>query len=123
MTTTQPGGQSKINDPTEWALLNLILCILGALLAVFALIRAFFWSKNKEYDRYVERRMVKPIWIILAIVMAIVGFVVLFLTEDMRLPITFVDIWTVLNAAIFIAGIICVMLAFKKEKEDYHQTR
>jgi len=34
-----------------------------------------------------------------------------------------VDVWTIVNAVIFIAGIISVILVFKKEEKDYQESR
>ncbi|MCL2149493.1 MAG: hypothetical protein FWH51_00975 [Dehalococcoidia bacterium] len=120
-TTVAPSTtpNTKTGDGNDyWALLNLILAILGALLAVGAIIRAFFWHGKNE-DRYgIEEKKTRLIWIAISVVLAIIGFVVFFLTEDMSLPMRFVDIWTIVNAVILIIGIISVMLVFKHEEND-----
>ncbi|MCL2149474.1 MAG: PLDc N-terminal domain-containing protein [Dehalococcoidia bacterium] len=95
------------------------MAILGALLAIGAIIRAFFWHGRDE-DRYgTEEKKTRLIWLVIAVVLAIIGFIVFFFTEDVSLPIRFVDIWTIANAVIFIAGIISVILAFKREEKDF----
>jgi len=99
-----------VDDGGEWAVLNLVLCILGGLLAALAVIRAFFGGK--------EGRKASPLWVLLAVILGIVGFVVFFLTEDMSLAAGFVDMWTIVNVGILAAGFICVMLCFKTEKGE-----
>jgi len=88
-------------------------------LAIFTVIKAFFWNKKKEHGRYEERKESRLLWILLTVILGIVGVVFFLLTEDMRLPVRFIDIWTIINAIIFLAGIICVMFCFKTEKEEY----
>ena len=100
----------------SWPILNLILCILGGLLAVLTLIRALFWSKNKEQERYIEKNGISPFWLILTVILAIIGIVVFIRTEDMRLTMAIVDVWTIANASIFLLGLLSMRLTFKKGK-------
>ena len=114
--STTPGLKTGDDGTDSWALLNLILAILGALLAIGAIIRAFFWHGKNEDHHGTEEKKTRLIWIAIAVVLAIIGFIVFFFTQDTSLSISFVDIWTIANAVIFIAGIISVILAFKREE-------
>ncbi|MCL1885919.1 MAG: InlB B-repeat-containing protein, partial [Dehalococcoidia bacterium] len=68
----------------KWALLNLILCCIGAMVAVFILVRASILRHKKT----------NLLWLLLAVVAGIAGVVVFLITENMRNPMTFVDWWT-----------------------------
>jgi len=92
-----------------------MLCIAGGLLAVIAMIRAFFWNKKEEQEHN-DKRALRPIWILFAVILGIAGIVVFLLTEDTNNRMIILDVWTIVNAAIFIAGIICVVLGFKLER-------
>ena len=125
-TTTDPGTTTKPPPTTDggeyhqggkhWALLNLILCLLGILLATLSLIKALRWKKDVEKEGYLEVRTVRYLWLIITTILAVVGVIFFLLTEDMRLPMVIVDIWTIINAIIFAMGIISLWLTFKKEK-------
>jgi uncharacterized repeat protein (TIGR02543 family) len=115
-----------------WALINLILCITGALVALFIAIKALFRKdKDKDDRKYkqqsdykntgeyeYEMKKTSIFWLIVTIVMGIAGVVVFLLTENMRLPMRLVDWWTIVNAIIFIIGFIGAMLVFKHEKKN-----
>jgi len=90
-------------------------------LAIYAIIKALFWSGKKDHGRYEERKMTRLLWVILTVILGIAGVVFFCLTENIRLPMRFFDIWTVVNAVIFIAGILCVLLSFKTEKDEYRR--
>ena len=53
----------------------------------------------------------------LSVVLGIVGLIVFVLTEDMSLPMRYVDNWTIINAIIFIVEIVVIILAFKYKKQ------
>jgi predicted membrane channel-forming protein YqfA (hemolysin III family) len=108
-----------------WALVNLILAIAGALLAIITGIRVLV-RDNKEKDYFdVEPGYSKKQpnkhrleWILLSILAGIAGIIVFILTEDMRLPMVLVDEWTIVNAIIFIAGVISYIFAIKRDKDN-----
>ena len=102
-TTVPPGGNDSDDD--GWSLFSLILCILGGLLAIVALVWAFLLQKT-----------VRPLWIILTVVLGIIGVVVFLVTADFSLPMGFANIWTVVYAAIFLAGLICLVLGLQVKK-------
>ncbi|MCL1969990.1 MAG: InlB B-repeat-containing protein [Candidatus Bathyarchaeota archaeon] len=126
----------------RWALLNLILCVLGVILTVITTVRAVLLKKKRgkdtvnedklgqngvqgrqyvakrsdkeEHQKFVQRRSV---WLIASIVLAVVGVVVFCLTENMSLPRVWLDRWTIVNAIILIAEIVTILLVFKKQKK------
>ncbi|MCL2678821.1 MAG: InlB B-repeat-containing protein [Dehalococcoidia bacterium] len=106
------------SDGDPWALVNLILCLLGVLLAVLVLIRAFLWNGVKDKEGHQEVRTVKYLWLFVVGILAVIGVIVFFLTEDMSMPVRLVDIWTIVNATIFILEILVVVLIFDKKKKE-----
>jgi len=129
------GGSDGLRN--VWALLNLIMCIVGIVLGIVTGSHTLAVSKyerdeskngdvleDEEDDRkdYNKRRM---IWFIITFTMAIAGIVVFMLTEDMRLPMVLVDRWTIVNALILAVEILAVIFCLKrkdhindKEEED-----
>jgi len=132
----------KPGEPV-WALVNLILAILGILLAIWAITRVVMRNKyNADVDRdrlnrypapyYLEgeldgeeldeeefedeHKRTRKLWFFLVVILAIVGIVFFLLTEDMRLPMVLLDRWTIINAIILLVGIVSKLLAFKKVK-------
>ena len=101
-----------------WALLNLILMLLTVLVA---LINALMYFRNPrdEYGEEYEDEEVKKHGTarIIAIVLAIISIIVFFLTEDMRLPMEWVDEYTIWMLILFVATVIVVMMS-KKEADD-----
>ena len=99
-TTTPP---DYTPDDDHWALLNLILCALGGILAL--------WVAFKALTRKVDF-----IWVILAVlagiagIAGIAGVVVFLLTQDMSLPVAWVDTWTIVNSMLFVIVIIGVII-------------
>ena len=69
------------------------------------------------------KKNIRPLWILLAVILAVAGVVVFFLTEDMSLPMQWIDIWTIVNAVILLAEIIAVRLVFKGDKDDDDDNR
>jgi uncharacterized repeat protein (TIGR02543 family) len=107
-----------------WALWNLILSIVGGILAIIVFAVYFFRrNKDEENQRGQEaeqsRRQKRLIWRVLSIVLAIIAFIIFFLTEDMRLPMIWVDMWTIAHVIIFLLQIVfSIVAAFRKTKED-----
>jgi len=90
-----------------WALANLILWILGIVAAVITIIRAL----RKENER-------RPLWVAIAGIMGVAGLVVFLLTENMKNPMVLFDNWTILNAIIFVVGLIGAILAIRRKEQD-----
>ena len=56
--------------------------------------------------------------VVMVILFAIAGVVVFFLTEDMKLTIRWVDVWTIANLIIFCVVVACATLIFRKTKRN-----
>jgi uncharacterized repeat protein (TIGR02543 family) len=95
----------------NWALLNLILALLGVALAVVAFVR----SRRREDLRTGEELKARPLWIAVAIIAAVVSVVVFILTEDMGLKMAIVDRWTIVNAALFVVTAVGTALVSKRD--------
>ncbi|MCL1846889.1 MAG: InlB B-repeat-containing protein [Coriobacteriia bacterium] len=126
-----------------WALVNLILAILGVILAIIWAIRALLLRKRDEDEdedeqagayaykemSYAQRteeeegkkKKIRPLWLVLALVMGVLGIVFFFITEDMRNLMVLVDNWTIVNAIIFVLEIVGMVFAFKKADKDDEQ--
>ena len=123
---TPSPDNTKIDDTTTpttvgvaWALVNLILTVVGILLA-FVLLIAFYIKRKNEDDscKYHEKEK-KRLWPRVFAAMLAIGAVVLFLvTENMKLPMTYTDRWTIWHAAILVAVIIFAVVASMRKKTD-----
>ncbi len=112
----------------SWALLNLLLTVATAL-ASGALLVGYFLRKKKEEEEEREERYEhrtetatrlkrKGPARLFSIPVAVLAVIVFILTEDMSLPMTIVDEWTVLMLLIFIGQMIVTLLSRKKFVQD-----
>ncbi len=104
-----------------WALVNLICAILTVIFSVVLLI-GLVGKKTKteeaENGEEVEKEIKKKkFWRFFSIVPALAAVIVFLLTEDMRLPMVFVDRWTLLMVIIGLVQVL-VMVFAKKTKKD-----
>jgi uncharacterized repeat protein (TIGR02543 family) len=101
----------------EWALMNLILSISGAVLAIVMFIRTF-------QQRYVDERRNKTqfLWMFTALVMGTAGLVLFILTQDMSQVMVWFDKWTIANAMLFIAVAGCLMTTIKRKQKNDPET-
>jgi Mg2+/citrate symporter len=60
----------------------------------------------------------RNIWLITALVLGIVGIIVFILTEDMSRKMAIADIWTIVNAIIFIVEITAILFIIKHNKKN-----
>lgn len=99
-----------------WALINLLLAIAGAALAIVAFIQdRRRHLKNKDDKDAQNDNKRSRAWLILAIALAVAGVVAFLVTEDMQNLMVLLDQWTLLMAILF-AGV-CVSLAVKRRRE------
>jgi uncharacterized protein YpmB len=150
-TVTVPPIESEF----RWAVVNLVLSVLGVVLAVLVSVRVLLFKKKEnnrsndgegkvgekqksvnvkaasrgsiysgqnsgndgKVEKFTRRRFV---WLIATVVLAIVGVVVFLLTEDMSLPMTLMDKWTIVNVIIFFVEVIALALVFKHNKKNEH---
>jgi uncharacterized repeat protein (TIGR02543 family) len=112
---------------SAWALLNLILAVVGTLLAFVVLVAFFIGRKeekekderirNEEYTQEQQRR--KRIGLrIVSCAAAVIAIIIFLLTEDMTQPMQLVDLWTIVHVIIFIAQIVLTIFATYKKSDD-----
>jgi uncharacterized repeat protein (TIGR02543 family) len=98
----------------EWAVLNLILVLIGIIIAVIAVIRAVRKGKDEGETARTEERGFA--WPLISAIAAIVGIVFFFLTEDVSLPMAAADEWTVISILIFVVAIVAAVLAVRRNR-------
>ena len=114
-----------------WALINLILTIVTTLLSILLLIGYIGKKKKalededgnvvldengKEVMEYEKNK--KGLWRLISIIPALIAIIVFIFTEDMTLPMIFVDKWTILHAVIALVQIVVMVLCKKKKDEN-----
>jgi hypothetical protein len=124
-----------------WALLNLILAVLGAILAPIALIKVL--QRRKRIEREVEiklnslnklnelspdsvyiideeklyqRRRLE--WFAATAVLGGIGVLMFILTQDMRKIMAFMDWWSIFHIIAFTLEAVAFRLIYKKEKDE-----
>lgn len=117
-TTIKEVATPKAAPEGAWALLNLILTIISCIIAI-VLIFAKKKSENEEYTDE-EKKDIRGIkrFKIYSILIGIISIVVFILTEDMTLPMIFIDKWTILMAIFTIVEIINIFIIRHKSKEE-----
>jgi uncharacterized repeat protein (TIGR02543 family) len=101
-----------------WALLNLILAVATAIMAIVLIVGYFTRRKKEEEDgqRYNIKR--KGVARIISLIPGIGGIIVFLLTEPWWVPyVVFTDVWTWLMIVIFAAQIVVAIFARKKKEE------
>ena len=114
-----------------WALINLILTIVTTLLSILLLIGYIGKKKKalededgnvvldengKEVMEYEKNK--KGLWRLISIIPALIAIIVFIFTEDMTLPMIFVDKWTILHVVIALVQVIVMVLCKKKKDEN-----
>ena len=114
-----------------WALINLILTIVTTLLSVLLLIGYIGKKKKalededgnvvldengKEVMEYEKNK--KGLWRLISIIPALIAIIVFIFTEDMTLPMIFVDKWTILHVVIALVQVVVMVLCKKKKDEN-----
>ena len=103
-----------------WALINLILAIIGILFTVITTVRVFV-TKDQDNDdnQYfsdedaTKRR--RLIFIVISIATGIFGILFFFFTEDTKTLMVLVDRYTIINALLFLLSLVGLIFAFKKK--------
>ena len=135
-------GGVPLERQAYWALWNLILVILSALISLVLLLRYFGKKKDEEEEpegmtavrvedgtapesaatsegeEQENERKRKGLLRILSLGPVIVGIIIFILTEDMSNIMAMTDQWTILMAALFIAEIAIALLCGWKKQED-----
>ena len=116
---------------SHWALVNLLLSILGVLMAVIFLFKVKKKKRDEENEEKVkaasaneedeEDEEEKPKRLfgykLLNAVLAVVAVIVFLLTQDITLPMILVDFWTIIHFIIVVLQIV-VMIFGKNKKDD-----
>jgi uncharacterized Tic20 family protein len=133
--TPLPGG----NVPKEqqatgrvWALLNLIMSVIGVLLAAVATVtmlrkRRVRQDRFEDSERSEEEQansrvtMSALIWTMVTIVMSVLGILVFIVTENMTYPMQLTDDWTILNFIILMVVLVAFIVTRRRteNEEDY----
>jgi membrane protein implicated in regulation of membrane protease activity len=123
------GGQevplAALPGMSAWALLNLILSLLGIVFAVVTVLRArdkkirdaegFDYNAEGEEKQSLRRH----IWLIPVIIFAVFGFAFFMVTENMNnLMVLLWDQWTIINIIAFAAVVVTTKLALKQDGDD-----
>jgi uncharacterized repeat protein (TIGR02543 family) len=136
--TSMPGGIQSFPDDIKqdnWALVNLLLALLGLLIAL-AEISSNIRRRRRE-EEYAEankegttkeetngsRRRHRAFPLITALVSSVLGAIVFLFTEDLSKPMDFVDGWTILMAVIFAITVTASLFAARKDKEEAETER
>ena len=113
----------------SWALLNLILSILGIAFVVITTIRTLKQKKKDSeedvaengaqfHDEETGNKRNRLTWLALAAVAALAGILLFFLTQDMRSMMVLTDWWTLIHIIFFVAIVIACPLVFKKQEKE-----
>ena len=107
---------------SSWALLNLILTIVTALIMV-ALIATCFQGRIYEEDGaggFMQEKIKRHMGIrLISVVTAVIAAILFLLTQDMRLPMVFIDKFTVGHMVVTVATLVVAILSMKKYDKDY----
>jgi pilin isopeptide linkage protein len=118
-----PLAQAPVDQPVQggaaaWALLNLILAVTGVICAILFPLEWRRRERREERER-ADCKGKGRTWLIFCLVFAVASVIVFILTEDMRLPMIWVDKWTIVNAVLLALGIIAGSLGLERPPEEY----
>jgi len=113
-------------EHATWALMNLVLTIVGVALALLITLRALIFKKEEKYPdehnnedyEYNKRRFR---WLLAGNIIAIIGIILFVITQNMRNPMVLVDVWTIAHAifvAIGIVSLVCIVKRYKDNDSD-----
>ena len=75
-----------------------------------------FDENGKEVMEYEKNK--KGLWRLISIIPALIAIIVFIFTEDMTLPMIFVDKWTILHVVIALVQVVVMVLCKKKKDEN-----
>ena len=107
-----------------WALVNLILCAVGVFLAAIATIRLLARKRRERIDikeayqepGKIRRKVYRTGWFTAAAATGLAGLIVFMITESLDLMMVLIDVWTIINAGIFIIELIALTLVFPRRR-------
>jgi len=114
-----------IPNVAVWAIMNLILAIVGIALAVVMLVAAVIRQrggrKESEYSfknvvsRQTNTRVFRPLPLILTVIMGIISLLVFVLTQDMGNYMVMVDNWTILMSGLIAVEIVAAFFTTRRK--------
>ena len=123
--TTSPSG--GIENAPAWALVNLVLSVVGLILSIALLIVCVLLPSMKKQkaqkDSEKQQKQHRNLWLLIVLAMGITGVIVFLLTENIKLPMGLVDKWTIINAVIFIVELITIAFIFKRKENHEKQKK
>jgi len=112
---TLPLAIIDIVSGETWTLMNLILTVAGAAIAVLLVVRIFLRNGEYEEDEDNEETGRNRLPLLIAIpALAFIGAVLFLLTQDITNPMVMVDYWTFAHTALFAGGLLSYIFAIKK---------
>jgi len=114
----------------SWSLLNLILAVAGAMLAVQTIIRAIMFvvrKRRESADEYHEvsnsetRAKFRLPWFIGVLLAAVTGVVLFIVLENTDFRMVIVNLWTILYAALFTVVCVSMEFTFRKARDNGEQ--
>lgn len=124
-------------DLGAWALINLILSILGVIIAIYVTVRALLKKRRDnreageaqsyaqmeeaERENNGKEKRYRIIWLAAVIILSIAAVVLFILTQDIRLPMIYIDWWTLAHIVLFAVELIGMFFIFKRRKDDEGQ--
>ena len=139
-----PLGQMNIGQsllPSDaWALINLILSMVGTMFATLAILRMIYERRNKNtefisyedaneaevvyeensIENYAEKKAYRPVMIITTTLSAIIGIILFILTQNMNNPMILIDKWTIAHVIILVVGTLTMILSHKKVEDEIY---
>ena len=81
---------------------------------------------DDEYDEELDEdreklRKRRLIWLIVSAAAALIGVILFIVTQDMTLPMVFIDRWTIAHAILLAIGIVGAVLVVKKIRRKYDE--
>jgi uncharacterized repeat protein (TIGR02543 family) len=102
------------NDVSKWSAVNLLLSIIGAVLAVLAVAFTLLNGKMRQSKQKPRLSLWLITIIVIVVVLAVVGVLVFLLTQDFSLPMGWIiNKWTTLHAALVFIETITAYLYIK----------
>jgi len=106
---------------SHWALWNLILGIASVLLVVVITARDIARSKHdddKERKEKGSKKRIRLMMFLATPILAILAIYLFILTQDMTKPMVLTDVWTLVHAILFGAGLLSCIFLVKKNKDE-----
>jgi len=106
----------------SWAFMNLILTVVGITFAALVAYRILILKKCSDTDEYsysseiANKRRLS--WLIIVSMVAAVGIVVFFITQNMRDPVAMVDYWTIAHAAFVVVGAVSFIFVLRSDRNE-----